>query len=79
MDGSGVSVRRPWRSTARSASAAVTGPIAVHAFTGTESSRPATAPQWASLRGLPLEAVADGCPDPSNGRSDVASVDAAFS
>jgi hypothetical protein len=79
VDGSGVSVRRPWRSTARIASVAVTMPLAVHAFAGTATFPQATAPQRASLRVLPLEAAASGCPDPSDARSDVVSVGPAFS
>jgi hypothetical protein len=79
VDGSGVSVLRPWRSTARSASAAVTMPIAVHAFAGTATFPKAMAPQCASLPVLPLEAAPSGCPDPSDGRSDVVSVAPTFS
>jgi hypothetical protein len=79
VDGSGVSVRRLGRSTARIASAAVTEPFAVRAFGETAMFATATAPQWAPLRVLPLEAAAAGCPDPSDGRSDVVSVDLAFS
>ena len=79
MDGSGVSVRRLGRSTARIASGAVTELFAMQAFAGTATFPQATAPQWASLRVLPLEAAAAGCPDPSDGRSDVVSVDPAFS
>ncbi len=74
-----MSVRRLGCSTARSASVAVTEPFAVRAFGGTAMFALATAPQWAWLQVLPLEAAAAGCPDPSNGRPDVASVDAAFS